>query len=329
MKFPHIKDNKAKEAIVGAAAGLVSASLKTRQFSSALDMEHGGPSRLSRGDWWRALNETRKALGSKHLSTLAAGVAYYSVLAFFPFLAAGVALAALLITPHQLGELIRIAETYLPADLAKIVGSELQSLIGHRADNLLAAGIAIVVALFTASGASKNLVVATNVAYDVKESRGWLTQQAWGVVWTAIGVLFGIIFVIFLSINRGILNHFGVPPLFTNLFLYGRWLLILLFAIAGLAIFYRYGPDRPLVKWQWVNWGAVLATLIWIFATVLFFFYVQRFANYAQSYSVLAGIIILMIWINLSVVIILLGAEFNHRLEEAGRTRQTRWGERP
>jgi membrane protein len=322
----NMKKDKKRLAIIGLMAGFLAAGLKTRQPYIGSDVPHvsGGPAKLSLSEWKHALIETKNALGSKNLSVLAAGIAYYSTLAIFPLLAAGVAIAALLITPEQLQSLVDTAEAYLPGDISGVIAAQLETLVARRTDNLLAAGVAIVIALFSASGASKNLVIASNVAYGVKESRGWLMQQILGIMWTISGILFGFIVALLLAVNQAALEHFGVPPSIGMFILYGRWLVILLCTILGLAIFYRYGPNRPSTRWEWVSWGAVIATIVWLAATALFFAYVQNFGNYAQSYSLFAGIIVLMVWLNLSALIVLLGAEVNHRLETAGREKQAR-----
>src|SRR5690606_712888 len=121
--------------------------------------------------------------------------------------------------------------------------------------------------------------------------------------------------------NGTVLGYIGLSEPLASWVLYGRWILIMLVTILGLAIFYRFGPNRPQVRWQWVAWGAAVATVIWMLATVLFFAYVQNFANYNQSYSLFAGIIVLMIWMNLSALVVLVGAELNHQLETVGRKR--------
>lgn len=315
-------NKKGKQAIaLGALSGLMVAGFKKRQVAKVTLTPAAGPARLSRTEWKRVLIGTKNSLGSKNLPTLAAGIAYYAILAFFPMLAAAVAIAALLITPEQLDSLVAGAETYLPADVSSVVSTQLQNLVSRRADNFLAAAIALAIALFGASGASKNLVIASNVAYEVKESRGWLAQQVWGILWTLAGIFFGFLFAALLAANGSLLEHIGLSDPLISWLLYGRWIVILLITIAGLAIFYRYGPSRPQVRWQWVLWGAAIATTIWMLATTLFFLYVQNFANYTQSYSLFAGIIVLMIWMNLSALIVLIGAEINYQLELAGHKR--------
>jgi membrane protein len=94
-----------------------------------------------------------------------------------------------------------------------------------------------------------------------------------------------------------------------------RWVLIVAIMAVALATFYRYGPDRKNAKWQWVSWGAAAAIIIWLIGTLLFFFYAQNFGSFGENYGVVAGLIILMTWFNLSAFIFLLGAQVNHGLE--------------
>lgn len=271
---------------------------------------------LSFDDWRRALLQTKDSLGEKHLPILAAGIAYYSTLAFFPLLAAAVAIGALVITPNQLDALLGAAESYLPGDVASLVGGQIEDFVSNRSGNFLAAGIATLVALFGASGASKNLIVASNVAFDVKETRAWLRRQIIGIIWTFGGIIFGFVVMVLLVLNQSILGGLLIDPNIVDLLLMGRWLIMLVLAILGLSVFYRYGPNRSPAKWTLVFRGATVATLVWLLATLLFFAYVQNFGNYAKSYSLFAGIIVLMIWLNFSALIVLLGAELNRSLEK-------------
>lgn len=317
------KNRGKRRAIARTIAIAVTASLKTRQHAQGRHTTEGTPIKLSSGDWKIVFFETKNALAGKNLPTLAAGVAYYSTLAFFPFLAAIVAIAALLISSEQLDALISATRAYLPSDISGVVASQLQNLVARRTDNFLAAGIALALALFGASGASRGLVTASNVAYGVRESRGWLAQQLWGIIWTMGGIIFGTIIVALLAVNQTVLSHLGIPDAISVTLLYGRWLVLLLFSVFGLAVFYAFGPNRPRVRWQWVSWGAIIATIAWLVTTALFFAYVQNFTNYTQSYSFFTGIIVLMIWMNLSALIVLLGAEINHQLEMVGHKK---WG---
>ena len=310
-------------AATGLAAGIVAASVKRRDFSHLLEVIHDKaplkPHELGVRDWKTVFVAAFHSLADKNLRTLGAGVAYYSVLAFFPMVAAAVAISALLITPEQTATLVATAESYLPLDISGVLTTQIEHLVRQRTDNFFIAIIALAIALFGASGATKSLIVANNAVYEVKETRGWLAQQIWGVLWTGAAILVGLVVLSMMALSSSVLSHLAIPDVLWPLIGFGRWLLAVLITVLGIAVFYRYGPNRPTPQWHWILWGAALATVGWLITTAAFFSYVQNFANYTQSYSLFAGIIVLMIWLNLSALIILLGAEVNYQLEVMGR----------
>jgi membrane protein len=307
--------------VVGAVMGFLFARFRTVHPDGSDESDaSANPTQFSLKDWKQALKAIKNAFGTKNLSILAAGVAYFSTLAFFPLMAAAVAIAALVIAPEQLQHVVATIDAYLPKDVADLITTQLQALTGRRADNILAAVLAIAISLFGASGASKCLVTAANVAYGVQESRGWLRQQLRGIVWTIGGIIFGFVVAVLLVINKTVFQNIGVFSPVADIILYSRWIVIIFLITLGLAFFYRYGPNRVRPQWQWISWGALTATVLWLAGTSLFFVYVQNFGHYGRSYSFFAGIIVLMIWLNLSAFTVLLGAAVNHGLEAAART---------
>lgn len=96
---------------------------------------------------------------------------------------------------------------------------------------------------------------------------------------------------------------------------WGRWPLLAVFSVLGLAVLYRFGPSREDPEWRWVSWGAVLSTVLWIGGTIGFSIYVSNFGSYSASYGALAGVIILLTWLWMSAYIVLLGAEINSEME--------------
>lgn len=273
------------------------------------------PRKLSVKDWKEALQETKSALKNKNLTMLAAGVAYFTTLAFFPLLAAVVAIAALVIEPSQVAEIARNIEAYLPKDVASLINTQLENLADKKSGSLLIAIFAIALSLYSASSATQNMINATNTAYDVDESRGFIKVKLVSLGLTFGALLFGFILIPLLSVTSDFLTNFKVPEIIAQLIVYLRWPLVLVLITVALAAFYRYGPNRENPRWQWVSWGATAATLIWLIGTALFFFYVQNFGSFSESFGIFAGIIILMTWFNLSSFIFLLGAQVNHRLE--------------
>lgn len=293
---------------------------KTESF---LSLKHKGkkpyaksPTGFNLNDWRIVLLETKEAIGNKNLSMLAAGVAFFATLAFFPLIVAGVSIASLVMDPSQAQSLIASVEKYLPGDMAGLVSTQLENAMANQSGNLIAGILAIALALFAISGAVQNSINATNIAYATKETRNFIQLRLIALSLTVATIIGGFGVIILLAMNEAMLSFLSLPPIVDTLLLTVRWGILVALVGVALAAFYRYGPDRKNPKWQWVSWGAVIATFIWLLGTILFFVYVQYFANFTDTYSVFAGIIVLMTWLNLSALIVLLGAEINHRLEQ-------------
>lgn len=312
------KDTARQQTFAGLVAAVVLALAGLVAWKWKQGREPRRPTQLSWKDWKRVLVETKNALGKKKLPILAAGVAYFSTLAFFPMLAAAVAIAAFVITPDQLQSITHNIETYLPADMASLVTTQLQHLVDKKAGTIIAAVIAIVISLYGASGAISNLITATNAAYSCRESRNFFKLHAFSLLLTLGAIALSFVIAVLLALSGATLSFLHLPALLVDVILALRWAVLVVIVAFALAVFYRYGPDRKNPKWQWVSWGALLATVIWLLGTIVFFIYVQHFGNFSNSYSLFAGIIVLMIWLNLSAFIVLLGATVNHHLELQG-----------
>jgi membrane protein len=302
--------------------GLVGDTIR-QVAKGAKDDEVTSPAQLSSRSWQDALKEVKNALKNKNLPILAAGVAYFSTLAFFPLMAAVVAIAGLVLDSHQLKEVISAIEAYLPGDMASLVSTQLKNAIGHHSGNVIVAIIAILISLFGVSSATQNLITATNISYNRQESRGFIKLRLISLLITVSTIVGSSVVVALLLVNQKLLEGLGWPGFLTVSLPYLRWIILAVLVTIGLAAFYRYGPDRENAKWQWVSWGAAIATVAWLIGTALFFLYAQYFANFSNTYSLFAGIIVLMTWLNLTAFIMLLGAEINHRLENKASEENT------
>lgn len=298
-------------AVLIAAGSLVVGWLFSAKRRRSVD----SPAQFSFKTWRDALAETKNAFSNKSMPILAAGVAFFSTLAFFPLMAAAVAIAAFVISDNQIQSVAANLEQYLPADMASLVSTQLQTLVSDKSNNIAIAAFSILLSLFSVSGAVQNLISATNISYDVKEKRGIIKLRLFSLVMTVAAMLLGAIILALLLVNTGFLTELGAPKIMADILLVARWPLLVVIMATSLAVFYRIGPNRDNPEWQWVTWGAVIATVIWSLGTLLFFVYAQYFANFSETYSLFAGIIVLMIWLNVSALTVLLGAEINHRLE--------------
>lgn len=273
------------------------------------------PIQLERADWKAALKETKRALKNKQIPLLAAGIAYFSTLAFFPLMAAAVAIAGLLLSGDQIQEVVQSVGHYLPKDIASLIGTQLQNVSGKHVTNLIVGVAALLLSLFSVSGAVQNSIKATNATYDLPETRKFIKLRLTSLLLTLGLLLVMFIIIPVLLVNESFLRQLGLPAMLAVVLPYARWAILIIVMSISLAVFYRYGPNRTNPKWQWVSWGAAVATIIWLIGTVLFFVYAQNFAQFSKSFGLFAGIIVLMTWLNLSAFIVLLGAEVNHRLE--------------
>lgn len=313
LKFAIITYISLIAAIIGGS--FIKNKQDTQRTTSAHKRAADSPSELPKSSWKQALKETQNALRDKSLPMLAAGVAFFTTLAFFPMLAAGVTIAALVIDQGQIAQIVATLDSYLPKDLASLISTQLQTLSRKETGGILVVVIAILISLYSASAATQNLITATNRSYDVEESRGFVKVKLFSLALTLGGLLVAFIVLPLLLVTADFLSNIGIPEGVSTLIVWLRWPLILVAITITLAAFYRYGPDRKDPKWQWVSWGAGAATLIWLIGTALFFLYAQNYGSFSESYGVFAGIIILMTWLNLTAFIFLIGAEVNHRLE--------------
>jgi membrane protein len=268
-------------------------------------------------DWRDVLVRTWKEAGDDNVGLLAAGVAFYAFLAFVPLLASAVLTYGLVADPQTVAEHIRTLARTLPREAAAIIADQLQAITGSKGGahgvGLL---LAIAVALYGASKGSASVITALNIAYEVKETRSFIRRTLLALLMTVglvVVVLFGASAISALAFIEHLLP-FSSPVVHTALQL-------LLWAVAaavvglGLALVYRYAPDRPDAPWAWITPGSAAATLLWLLASLGFGLYVSNFGNYNATYGSLGGVVVFLTWLYLSAYIVLMGGEMNSELE--------------
>jgi membrane protein len=187
--------------------------------------------------------------------------------------------------------------------------------------------LALVFALVTASTGMDNLIQAVSLAYDEKESRPWYRRRVLALLFVggAIVVLGGVVavsaLVPHLVADAPVVVRIAVPAVF--------WLGLAVVVMLSLSAVYRYAPDRKDAQWAWVSWGAVLATVTWVVVSFGFFVYVSAFGSYNRTYGALAGVVVTLLWLLLSSLAVLLGAEINAEMEKQTAYDTTTGPERP
>ena len=276
------------------------------------------PSDIPPRGWKEVLKATWKEAGEDNITLVAAGIAFYAFSALVPLLTAFVLTYGLVAEPSSVVSHTQMLTQAMPQQSASIIGDQLKSMTENAGTKTgFALLIALLIALYGASKGAGSLMTGLSIAWGTKETRGFVkrTLVAIGMVTGAVVAMVGAI----LAMSAMNLLEDLVPSMGGV----GAFLLKLLsFAIAGalvivlLAAIYRYGPDRPDAKWRWVTPGSIVATVVWVIATLGFGFYVSNFGSYNATYGSLGAVIVFLTWLYLTAYIILLGAEMNAVLEQ-------------
>lgn len=247
---------------------------------------------------------------------LAAGVAFFAFLALYPALIALVTLVALAADPSQITQQAQDFTVGLPPSARALITDPLTSLAGSnhgtRTFGLVAS---LLVALWSASSGISNLMTALNLAYDEKETRGFLKFRAIAVALTLGAIVFLVLTLALIAVVPVVLSVVPLGPAGLVLAQVLRWVLLFVLIIAGLAVVYRVAPDRNPPKFRWVSLGSVAAAVLWLLGSVGFSLYVAYFSNYNKVYGALAGVIVLLLWLYLTCYVIVLGGEINAEAE--------------
>jgi membrane protein len=305
------------QGLASAAGGGPSAGQETDPRAVATDDRGRGadtPQEIPAKGWKDIAKRTLKEVKADQVPLLAAGVAFYVLLALFPAIIAGVSIYGLVADPQTVRDQInRLAETLSP-ETAKLVGQQIQQVTSSAGGALgLATVIGILTALWSASSGMKALVTGVNLAYDETEGRKFVKLRGLALVLT-LGAM------VLLAVALALIVGFpAVPDSWPTVLQWTaavvRFVLLAVLLMAGLAALYRYAPDRDEPKWSWSSPGSVVATVLWVLASVGFSFYVNAFGNYNKTYGALAGVIILMFWLYLTAFVVLVGAELNAEME--------------
>ena len=166
------------------------------------------------------------------------------------------------------------------------------------------------------------LITAINIAYEEKERRGFLKLNLMAVGLT-LGLWSAAVAIALVAVLPAAVQLLAVGPATKWLLLLVQWPLLIVLVMPGLAVLYRFGPDRDKPQWRWVSPGASAATVLWIVASVAFTVYVANFNSYDKTYGSLGGVVILLTWLYLSALMVLLGAVVNAQSERQTRKDST------
>ena len=267
------------------------------------------PTRISVRGWARVLLRSGARVFPDQIGLIAAGVAFYALLAAFPAIAALTALAGLFIEPADVVTQLEEFAGFLPDDAALILISEVNKVAASSNQGLsLALILGVGFAIYLSTRATTSLIHGLNVAFQVSERRGFFAY--WGtVICLTMSLLFGVASLLVLLVGLPATLAFVPVDAWTEQILaVSRWVLVACVVLLGLSVLFRWGPSVNTARWRWLTPGSLLSTVLWFFGTVGFSVYVANFGNYNQTFGSLGGVIVLLTWLWLSAFVVLLGA---------------------
>jgi membrane protein len=285
------------------------------------------PTALRKRSLAGALRRTVREFREDNLTDWAAALTYYGIFSIFPALLALVSVLGL-IGRSATQPLLDNVGSVAPGPAKQIFTSAIQNLQKGQGTAGILFAVGLVAALWSASGYVAAFMRASNAIYEVDEGRP---------IWKAIPVRIGItiVTVLLLTVSAlavvltGPLAHrvgdiIGVGSQAVTIWNIAKWPVLLLIVSFMFAVLYWAAPNVKHPKFRWVTPGGVLAVILWIVASAAFALYVASFGHYNKTYGSLGGVIVFLMWLWISNVVILLGAEFNAELE---RSRQIEAGQ--
>ncbi len=266
--------------------------------------------------WKDVLGRVKVEAKRDQVTLLSAGVAFYSLLALIPALVAAVSVYGLVADPDQVQRQVEDVASGLPGSAQELLTDQLDRVVGSSSAGLsIGAIVGVLLAIWTASSGIRHLIEALNMVYGEEDGRGLVKGRLVSLAMTAAAVVGAAVSVGLIVVLPAVLNAAGLGGVATVALNLARWPLLALAFFGAVAALYHFGPDRTRPEWTWTNWGAGLATVIWLLGSALFSFYAERFGSFNETYGALAGVIVLMLWLLLTCASVLLGAELNSELE--------------
>ena len=268
--------------------------------------------------WPELFKRTATETIADDVLSLAAQQAYYFFFALFPALLALISIASFFPVADIVPQLNELLSRVAPSEVTKMIGDQIQKISDTNAGGLLT--VAFLFTLWSTSNAVMSMSNTLNAAYDITESRPW-----WKVRLNALALTVGLALFIITSmtlviagpqIGERLAKAMNLGPAFVTTWSIVQWPIVFTLIATAIAIVYYFAPDAE-QEWVWITPGSVLATVLWIGASLAVSYYVKNFGSYTETYGVIGGVMILLLWFYATGIAILVGAELNAEIEHA------------
>jgi membrane protein len=278
------------------------------------------PTDLQKRTWFGTLKRTVSEFKDDNLTDWAAALTYYAVLSIFPALIALISLVGLVVDPATVTRVLTETVAALGPESAV---DTFRSPIENIANNQSTAGVLLIVglagALWTASGYTGAFMRASNAIYEREEGRPFWKLRPFQILVTLVLVLMAALVVVALIVSgpvaEAIGGAVGLGDTAVTVWQIAKWPVMLVVVMFMLAVLYWSSPNAKPAGFRWVSPGSVLAVVVWIIASAAFAFYVANFGSYNETYGTLGGVVVFLVWLWITNVAVLLGAELNAETE--------------
>ena len=274
------------------------------------------PQHIPLKGWYDILVRTFKELSSDNISLVAAGVAFYVLLSIFPILAASISLYAFIGDPIDIEHQFEGLAVLIPQEARPILLEQVHTLVNSPDNSLrITFFLGLFLALFSAMKGMNAIIMALNIVYNEQEKRSFLLLYLYTFILTVASVVLMVLMLALVVVVPVVLNYANLSDHLAGVLSLLRWSILLVFVSPIIASLYHFAPSRARPKWRWVNWGAILATVLWLIASICFSIYVENFGTYNKVYGSIGALVVLLMWFYVSAYALLLGAEFSAEME--------------
>ncbi len=281
---------------------------------------------LPKRSWMSTAKRSVSEFKDDNLTDWAAALTYYGVLALFPAIIALISIVGLVMSPDKVTQVLTDTVSALgPESAVETFSGTIENIANSQSSAGIMLIVGLALALWSASSYVGAFMRASNAIYERDEGRPFWKLRPLQLLVTLVLVLLAACVVISLVVSgpvaEAIGGAVGLSDTAVSVWQIAKWPVMLVAVMVMLGVLYWSSPNAELAGFRWVTPGAVLAVMIWIVASAAFAFYVATFSSYNKTYGALAGVVVFLIWLWLTNIAILLGAEINAETERAARDR--------
>ena len=278
------------------------------------------PTKLGWRSWWGVVKRTAREFRDDNLTDWAAALTYYAVLSLFPALIVLVSILGLFGRhPETTNALLDIVDQLGPESAVDTFRGTIESVVTSNASAGALLSVGLAAAVWSASGYVGAFMRAANAIYEIQEGRPFWKLRPLQIAVTIVMVLLLAIVSISLVVTgplaEAVGDVIGVADTAVTVWNIAKWPVLLVIVMGMFAFLYYIAPNVKQPRLRWITPGGVVAVLVWVAASGAFAFYVANFGSYNKTYGALAGVVVFLLWLWISNLALLFGAEFDAELE--------------